>query len=122
LFIDSISSFIKPDVNTNILKTEILSIYVTGRRFPRVVRVPPRPCENICSCGYSSQTNCSQFVLCGVTPGHTFPAGVAALHSNQMSDILNKFKEIHFKYSCFIHQKTFIKLICLHKFSSYPHA
>ena len=25
---------------------------------------------------------CSNFALCGVTPGHTFPAGVAALHSN----------------------------------------
>jgi len=51
--------------------------------------------KNLCSCGYSSQTNCTQFVryaLCGVTPGHTFPAGVAALHSNQITKFLTNLK------------------------------
>jgi len=75
------------------LKTEILSIFVMGARFPRVVRVSPRCRKNLCSCGYSSQTNCAHFVryaLCGVTLGHTFPAGVAALHSNRICEILNE--------------------------------
>jgi hypothetical protein len=39
---EAISLFIKPGVNTSILKTEILSISITGGRFLRVVRVPPR--------------------------------------------------------------------------------
>jgi len=39
--------FIKPDANMNSLKTEILSISVTGGRFPRVVRVPPRSLRSL---------------------------------------------------------------------------
>ena len=69
----SLKSFKKSEAKHEYLKTEILSISVTCGRFPRVVRVPPR-----------SQA------LCVVTPGHTFPAGVAALHSNQISEILNE--------------------------------
>jgi hypothetical protein len=44
---EAISLFIKPGVNTSILKTEILSISITGGRFPRVVRVPPRSLRSL---------------------------------------------------------------------------
>jgi len=37
---------------------------------------------------------------------HAIPAGVAALHSNQMTEMVNKIKGIHFKYSCIIHQNS----------------
>jgi hypothetical protein len=46
-------------------KNELIS--VTVGRFPRAVREPPRELRS-----------------CGVSPGHAFPAGVAAFHSNQL--------------------------------------
>ena len=47
--LESISKFIKMNVKKYILKTEILSIYVTGGRFLRLVRVSPRrsSCQSI---------------------------------------------------------------------------
>jgi hypothetical protein len=70
----------------NILKTEILSISVTGGRFPRVVRVPPQAKRMLVTKALPHDVALF-FVpfLCGVTPGHTFPAGDAALHFNQMT-------------------------------------
>ena len=61
-----------------------------------------------------------RYALCGVTSGHTFPAGVAALHSNQLTEIHNKVKEMQFECSCFIHQEAFMKLIRLKEASKKP--
>ena len=69
-----------------------------GGRFPRAWPQPPRRASS--PAGSSA---------------HAIPAGVAALHSNQMTEILNKYKGVNFKYSCIIHQKAFMKLTQLLK-------
>jgi len=52
-----------------------------------VVRVPPRSKTYAPAVTRRTRIVHNSFALCRVTPGHTFPFGVAALHFNQLIEI-----------------------------------